>query len=119
MKGDLKSLLATPELPGLGPGPRRNVQSVAALNRELEQAFTTSGLSAERQQLIRALILLWHDHLNESHAIAQDIDNADGAFVHGIMHRREHDYGNANYWFARVHQHGAFSEIAERVRQMQ
>ena len=111
-----EQLLTTPELAPLGPGPRAGVQAEAALNRALTDIFSTSKLPRERQQLIRALILLWHDHLDTSHEIAQAIENSDGAFVHGIMHRREPDYGNAKYWFHRVHQHGAFPEIADRVK---
>ena len=118
MKGELEKLLATSEPPALGPGPRPGVQTVSALQRELGKAFARSNFSAERQQLILALILLWHDHLDASHEIAQGIDNPDGAFIHGIMHRREPDYGNAKYWFRRVQQHGAFHQIATRVSEL-
>jgi hypothetical protein len=115
MKGDLERLLDTPEPPALGPGPRPGVQTISSLQQHLKSIFATSHLSAERQQLVLALTLLWHDHLDASHEIAQGIDNPDGSFIHGIMHRREPDYSNAKYWFRRVHQHGAFPEIAARV----
>ncbi len=118
MKGEFKNLLATPELPPLGPGPRTGVEPVSALNKALEKIFSASRFHEQRQQLIRALVFLWHDHLDEAHTIAQDINNADGAFVHGIMHRREPDYSNAKYWFRRVQQHGAFPGIARRVSTM-
>jgi hypothetical protein len=84
----------------------------------LETLFKNESLSTERQQLIRALVLLWHDHLQAGHEIAQGVDNPDGAFVHGIMHRREPDYGNAAYWFRRVGKHPAFPAIARKVTEL-
>ena len=112
----LAQLLATAEPPELGPGPRTAVQTQAALNSKLEENFQKAKVSGEHKELIRALMLLWHDHLDAAHGIAQEIDNPDGAFIHGIMHRREPDYPNAKYWFRRAHQHGAYGEIAARVR---
>ncbi len=112
---EIGKLMATPEPPELGPGPRAAVQPEASLNRALEELFSRGKLPAQKQQLIRALILLWHDHFEASHVIAQEIENADGAFVHGILHRREPDYSNAKYWFHRVGKHPVFPEIASRV----
>jgi hypothetical protein len=91
------------------------VRPLADLNGELDTVVELLEVSGRQQQLTRALILLWHDHLDSAHAIAQDIEGADGAFVHGIMHRREPDYVNARYWFRRVGQHPAFQEIGSRV----
>jgi len=112
---EVSRFLSTSGTPELGPGPRAGVQPEAELNRALNGFFQDSKLTMDRQQLIRALVLLWHDHLDPAHELAQGIDNADGAFVHGIMHRREPDYGNAAYWFRRVGRHAAFPEIAKRV----
>ena len=108
----VKDLMTTPEPAGLGPGPRSGVQSEAALTKALDESFRGSKVASDRVQLIRALIFLWHDHLDTAHRIAQEIQTADGAFVHGIVHRREPDYGNAAYWFRRVGLHPAFAELA-------
>src|SRR5881392_372296 len=112
---DLHRLIETPTLPELGPDARSGAESAASLNRKLDAILRESKARSEDRQLIRALVLLWHDHLDAAHTLAQDVEGPDGAFVHGIMHRREPDYGNAAYWFRRVGQHPAFSEIANRA----
>jgi hypothetical protein len=116
MVEDGKDFLATPEPAQLGPDSRAGVKSEADLNAELDEWLRTKGLARDRQQLIRALVLLWHDHLDAAHRLAQEVDNADGAFVHGMMHRREPDASNAAYWFRRVGKHPAFPELAKRVK---
>ena len=114
----IKQLLATPEPPELGPQPRANVQSAAALNAKLDSLFREARFPLQQQQLIRSLVLLWHDQLDAAHTIALSIENPDGSFVHAIMHRREPDYFNAKYWWRRVGAHPAFPEIARRVEEL-
>jgi hypothetical protein len=53
---------------------------------------------------------LWHDALDESHAISQGIETPAGSFWHAIMHRREGDFSNAKYWYARCHNHPALPD---------
>lgn len=111
-------LLDTPSIPSLGPDPRPGTESLANLGEKLDSFFKDSAaaqLPDRNRQLIRALVFLWHDHLDAAHSIAQEVEGSDGAFVHGIMHRREPDYGNAAYWFRRVNGHPAFPTIAERA----
>ena len=112
----LTPLLDTPGPAELGPGPRKGVCDEAALNHELDKLFGSASLPDQQQQLIRALLLLWHDHFESSHSISQATGNADGAFVHGILHRREPDYSNAAYWFRRVGPHAVFQKLADRSR---
>jgi len=104
-------LLETSEPAELGPGPRKGVRAEAELRSELAK-LTGMG---PKPELVSSLILLWHDYLNAAHSIAQDAAGPDGAFVHGIMHRREPDYGNAAYWFRRAGHHPAFPSLGSAV----
>jgi hypothetical protein len=114
-KQEIQKLFETLHPPELGPGPRPDIKSEAELRRSLAKLSANSEVQPEQWELIVALVLLWHDHLDSAHEIAQEIANTTGSFVHGIMHRREPDYGNAAYWFRRVGKHPAFAEIAERA----
>lgn len=101
---DIQSLLGTSDPPDLGPKGRSGTKSVAEIDRVL---------GANADPLVRATVLLWHDHLDEAHQIVQNIETPDGSYLHGIMHRREPDYSNAKYWFHRVGSHRCFEEIAD------
>lgn len=49
-----------------------------------------------------ALQALWHDARDEwdtAHGLVDDSTDADGCEVHGYLHRREGDNGNAAYWY--------------------
>src|SRR5437588_10578227 len=100
--------LVTDRLPALGPGsPNESVRSqLAALT--IEQAF--AGQSVANRDAARcclAALWLWHDFLDEQHRISQEIHSADGSYRHGIMQRREPEYGNAQYWVRRVPRHAS------------
>jgi hypothetical protein len=52
-----------------------------------------------------ALRALWHDARGaweEAHEIAQAIDDANGAWIHAYLHRKEGDLANARYWYAKA-----------------
>ena len=115
-RGAFQNLIATPMIPELGPQRRAGVLGADELNRALDAFFDCEKISAGTRLLLRSAALLWHDHLDASHTISQGIETRDGSWLHGIMHRREPDYGNAKYWFRRVGQHPAFPELARRVR---
>lgn len=108
-------LISTPDLPGLGPGVRNTVEQPSELNAKVRDWSHTRHLNAELIDLLRSAALLWHDHLDASHSISQSIPSATGSFLHGIMHRREPDYGNSKYWFHRVGTHPAYAEIAKQI----
>jgi hypothetical protein len=111
----VRDFLSTPEPPELGPGPRAGVEPLRHLNGRLEEALGGLGFAAEQRELVRATVLLWHDHFDAAHLIAQNADNRDGSYLHAILHRREPDYSNARYWFHRVGQHPCFGELAART----
>ena len=54
---------------------------------------------------------LWHDALDRSHTISQGLHSATGSFWHAIMHRREGDFSNAKYWYARCRNHPALARV--------
>ena len=110
-----RRLLQTPTSPELGPGPRAGVEPLRALQSRLDEALAGQKVSQPVADSLRAVVLLWHDHHEPAHALVQDGATADASYVHGILHRREPDYGNARYWFQRVREHPAFEKLAAEV----
>jgi hypothetical protein len=115
---DIKALLHTEEPAHLGPERRPGALSIVALDERLAAATRDARLAPSVKELIRALVYLWHDHMDESHQIAQHIESPDGSLLHGIMHRREPDYSNAKYWFRRVGSHPCFLSLAHRAGEL-
>jgi hypothetical protein len=60
---------------------------------------------------VKSGLLLWNDDLDSCHKIAQELSDEFGAYLHGVMHRREPDYGNSKYWFRRVGDHPLFPQL--------
>ncbi len=61
---------------------------------------------------------LWHNFLHESHEISQAIETDAGSAWHGLMHRREGDFWNANYWFAKVRDRAPFAGVDDECRRL-
>lgn len=95
---------------------RTGTLPAADLNKKVDAVFVNSEASRFTRELSRAAVLLWHDHFEAAHEIAQDIENADGSLLHGILHRREPDYMNARYWFRRVSQHPSFDCVVGKIK---
>lgn len=108
----IADLLAEVRRPSLGPGsPNEAVRpklKSATTVRVFEHARVT-----DRQMAEACLSALWlyHDFLDESHTISQQIPTPTGSYWHGIMHRREPDFANAAYWFRRVGDHPVFPAL--------
>ena len=54
--------------------------------------------------LPKPLQALWYDKKGDwhtAHEIVQDASDADSAWVHAYLHRKEGDLSNARYWYRR------------------
>ena len=105
-------LLAEDRLPPLGPGTanERVRQQLATLKAD---AVFAPRPVRDQNMAAACLAAMWlyHDFLDESHKIAQEIETPEGSYWHGLMHRREPDFSNAKYWFRRVGQHAIFEPL--------
>jgi hypothetical protein len=61
---------------------------------------------------LAAALWLYVDDLDRSHTISQQIEDATGSYLHGIMHRREGDFANSHYWFRKAGKHPAMGDVA-------
>ena len=104
--------------PSLGPGrPRQGAwrNSLTGLSdAELVGVEARDLADPDSAACVRAGLLLFADDLDAAHRIAQAVSSSEGSFWHGIVHRREGDFGNAEYWFRRVGEHPVYREIVER-----
>jgi hypothetical protein len=110
-------LLREPRLMPLGPGePNRPAR--AKLRALTPESLVAPKAVRDRDLAAAGLAGLWqyHDFLDEAHTISQEIDTPAGSYWHGLMHRREPDFGNAKYWFRRVGNHPIFGPLAEAAR---
>jgi hypothetical protein len=62
-----------------------------------------------------AMLWLRIGFIDRPHEIVQSATKGIPAYIHGIVHRLEGDYWNANYWFRRVGQSQIVSEIQASV----
>ena len=75
----------------------------AAFKRSRAAAEPPDGLSA-------ALAALWwagKDEWDRAHAIVMNAADADCAWVHAHLHRREGDLDNARYWYRQARREAA------------
>jgi hypothetical protein len=96
------------------PGTRDETAVRAAAHAH---AFPPSAPdAARRNQALAGLALLWHDHWEAAHDSAQAHEgDPDHDLLHALFHRREGDYGNAEYWFGRAGKHPGYAILAERL----
>jgi hypothetical protein len=98
--GPAIAAILTDRLPELGPG---------SPNEPMRDALKAIDAPAA----CRAGLWLYHDFLDESHTISQDLHTAEGSFWHAIMHRREPDASNSKYWWRLVGAHPVLDQLRD------
>lgn len=67
------------------------------------ESFQKAGMPGA--DFSKPLVALWLDaqgRWDEAHAMVQEDDSPEGAWVHAYLHRREGDASNARHWYARA-----------------
>ena len=73
----------------------------------------TDGLASAVAYL--AVLHLWNDGLDAAHGLVEKLETPTGMLVHGIVHRRGGDYGNANDWFRLAGHHPCYHGLQARA----
>jgi hypothetical protein len=107
-----RELLEEERLNVLGPGTPNNHVHAQLNSLDIHSAFAPSAVVNENMaRACLAGVWLYHDFLDESHRISQEIPTPTGSYWHGILHRREGDFWNSKYWFRRVGEHPVFESL--------
>ncbi len=95
-----------------GPSPLGPGKPASQSNKltEAQKLFSTmSGKNYAR--CCAAALLLRLDDLDGAHDLVNSVHSAEGSYWHGLMHRREPDIHNSNYWFKKVSVHPIFEAL--------
>jgi hypothetical protein len=115
----LGPLLAAAPLNALGPGQPDKTALTKLKKLSLDDAFAPARIvDRSMAEACLAGLFLMYDCFDPSHEISQSIETPTGSYWHGILHRREPDYGNAKYWFRRVGSHPVFPPLARTAREL-
>jgi hypothetical protein len=88
------------------------------LDDEIASLTAEFGAARARKESVALMagLHLRNDSLDRSHTYAQEIeDDPTGGYWHGIIHRMEGDYWNANYWFREAGRHPAMEKLYTRA----
>src|SRR5262249_46033412 len=112
-------LLVPPRLAPLGPGsPNRAVEARLRSLKAADLFAPRPVVDADMAAACLAGLWLYHDFLDESHTLSQEIDTTSGSYWHAILHRREPDASNSKYWWRQVGNHPVFVQLAEEAARL-
>ncbi len=112
-----KIIVGSPSL-SLTSGSRRPVfQAMTELQTlSAEKLFGDRVQEHAMAQTVKIGLYLLGGADDEAHTLAQQYEMPEANYWHGIVHRREPDYGNAKYWFRKVGYHPVFDDLARYVQ---
>jgi hypothetical protein len=113
----LAALWSIERLPEQGPGTPNEAMRPDLASLGL-QAFFLNLTNRDAAHACISGLWLYHDFLDESHALSQELPDWLGSYWHGIMHRREPDPDNSKYWFRRVSANPVFAALAADVAEL-
>lgn len=67
-----------------------------------QQTLKDSTPPAEASVYLQALWYDAKDDWDKSHELIQDLPDADAAWIHAYLHRKEGDTWNADYWYRKA-----------------
>jgi hypothetical protein len=84
-----------------------------------EELLVAKPKSSAYAEALLAGLWLWHDGLEECHRIVQGSTDSAAtptySFWHAIMHRREGDFSNSKYWYARAAGHPVLQSLQAKA----
>ena len=80
-----------------------------------ENILSRKPANLDEAAALLAGLWLWHDCLDESHKVSQQLHTTSGSMWHAIMHRREGDFANSKYWYAHCENHPVLPTIAAQA----
>jgi hypothetical protein len=82
----------------------------------LEEFRSTLAQPSAPETLSPPLRAMWEDakgNWSAAHAVAQEIEDENGSWIHAYLHRKEGDLGNAGYWYRRARKPTAHDTLDE------
>ncbi len=73
-----------------------NIMTLAEFKASLRNSTPPEGI-------VKLLAAMWCEAKGDwhrAHNIAQDVETADGSWIHAYLHRVEGDESNARYWYS-------------------